>query len=654
MLRILPLAGLLVLFALPAWAQITPEDVVNTRNVGVVAISPDGQYVAYTVTHPRSEDDPPGGNFSELFVIPFDGGEPMQVTQRPQIGASPQWTPDGRLAFISRDAEEHPMAQVYAVGPTSGSWERVTDSPEGVMRYAFSNDGQNIFYTARQPESPEVADARARGYDQVVAGENLRHVRLYVQPTEGGERQLVTPSDVTVNEFAISHSGAEVALQLTPTPGIDDDMMFRSMHVAELFLGDIAPLVATEGKLGPMAWSPNGHYVAYIGATEMSDPLPHLIYIAQVGYETTHTPMPDYEGTVEWLTWLDNDTILFNAVEGTRTAINTLNVHTGEIERIIGHGLETSRTISIAGDGDRFAAAVNSRNHPNELYTGSLSNGTWERRTNHNPWLDNRRMARQETIEWTGPGGMTIEGVLVYPLDYVEGQRYPLAILPHGGPEGISLDSWNTRALYPSHVLAREGYVVLKPNYRGSGGRGPAFSMANHRDLGGEEFDDVLRGIDYLAEIGLVDPDRVGISGTSYGGYFSAWATTRHPDRFRAGITFAGLTNWISFMGTTDIVHEMSLVHWDLYWYEDIDLYYDRSPVTHVTPDTPATLVVHGLADERVHPEQSIQLYNLLRVRDVPTGLILYPREPHGILERAHQLDFMQRVVDWFDEHVKP
>lgn len=654
MLRTLPLAGLLLLFVLPASAQITAEDVVNIRNVGAVAISPDGQHVAYTVTHPRTDEDPPGGNWSELFVIPFEGGEAVQITHRPQMGAAPQWLPNGRLAFISRDVDEHPMAQVYTVDTAGGGRQRLTDSPEGIMRFVFSSDGSKVFYTARQPEAPEVAAARERGYDQIVAGENERHIHLFVQSTAGGERRPVSPANRTVNEFAVSQDGNRVAMQLTRTPSIDDDMMFRQLFYTDLSTGETEQLAPHEGKLGPMAWSPGGRYVAYIGATEMSDPLPHLIYVTEVGTNRASTPMARYEGTVEWLTWRDDDTILFNAVEGTRTAINTINVRSGTIERIIGHGMETSRAISVANDGNRFASAVNSRIHPNELYTGSLRAGTWERRSNHNEWLLERRMARQETIEWRGPGGMTIEGVLVYPLDYIEGQRYPLAILPHGGPEGISVDGWNTRPLYPSHVLAREGYVVLKPNYRGSGGRGPAFSKANHQDLGGREFEDVIRGIDYLANIGLVDPNRVGISGTSYGGYFSAWATTRHPDRFRAGITFAGLSNWISFMGTTDIIHEMSLVHWDLYWYEDPNLYYDRSPVTHVSPNSSPTLVVHGLADERVHPEQSIQLYNLLRVREVPTGLVLYPREPHGILERAHQLDFMQRIIDWFDEHVKP
>jgi dipeptidyl aminopeptidase/acylaminoacyl peptidase len=652
----LSLLALLALLLVPAaaWSQIAPEDVVNIQNVGAVAISPDGQTVAFTVSIPRTADDAPGRNFNEVRLVPFGGGEPTTLIGRDQPAGAPAWMADGRLAFVSRYADQHGQTQVYALSPAGGAPERLTDSPDGVMSFAISQDGNHVFYTSRQAEDPERARQRERGYDQIVAGEDERHVRLFVERSGGGDRRMLTPADMTVRDFVVAPDGRTVALQITDGVGLDYDMMFRQLHTLDLASGDMTRLAPTEGKLGPMAWSPDSRQVAFLSATRMSDPLPHSIFVADVASRSARNATPAIEATVEWMRWEDDSTLLFTAVEGTRTYAGRLNAETGQVTRVFGPGAEVMRSLSMADDGDRVAVSVNTRMHPNEVYVGSLASGDLQRITNNNPWLDDRRFARQETVTWSGAGGERIEGVLVYPLDYEEGQRYPLAILPHGGPEGISIDGWNTRALYPSHVMAREGYVVLKPNYRGSGGRGASFSMANHRDLGGTEFEDVILGVDHLAEIGLVDPERVGISGTSYGGYFSAWATTRHPDRFRAGITFAGLSNWVSFMGTTDIPHEMALVHWDLYYWEAPDLYHDRSPVSHVSERSTPTLVVHGLADERVHPEQSIQLYNHLRLRDVPTGLVLYPREPHGLLERAHQLDFMQRQIDWFGRYVMP
>jgi dipeptidyl aminopeptidase/acylaminoacyl peptidase len=653
-LRFSLLAVLALVLAPAAWAQIAPEDVVRLHTVASVAISPDGQTVAYTAARPRTAEEAPGGAYSELFVIPATGGTPIPVVQRPQTASQPRWTPDGRLAFAARIADQHAAVQVYTVGPQGGMPQRLTDAPEGVMVYQFSPDGRYVFYTARQPEDPEFAQRRAAGFDAIVAGEIQRHIQLWVQPTSGGERRALTPTDMSVREYAISPDGQMIAVQMTEGTGIDDDMMFRRLYTVPFHGDDPVLLAPTEGKLGPMTWSPDSRRVAFLSATRLSDPLPHHVYVAELGSGRAVNVTPNYEATVEWLEWLADGSLLVAAVEGTRTAVSRIDVDARRLTPVISGGLEIIRTLSVAADGDRFAAPVNTRTHPNEVFAGRLSTGELARITDHNPWLAERRFARQETITWTGAGGMEIEGVLVYPLEYQQGEHYPLAILPHGGPEGISIDGWNTRALYPAHVMAREGYVVLKPNYRGSGGRGPAFSMANHRDLGGTEFEDVLLGIDHLADIGLVDPDRVGISGTSYGGYFSAWATTRYPERFRAGFTYAGLSNWISFMGTTDIPHEMSLVHWDLYWWENPDLYNDRSPVFHITESSSPTLVGHGLADERVHPEQSIQMYNLLQLRGVPSGLIMYPREPHGILERAHQLDFMDRLIEWFGLYVLP
>ncbi len=165
--------------------------------------------------------------------------------------------------------------------------------------------------------------------------------------------------------------------------------------------------------------------------------------------------------------------------------------------------------------------------------------------------------------------------------------------------------------------------------------------------------EDILAGIDHLAEPGMIDPARVGISGTSYGGYMSAWAATRHSHRFAVAIPFAGLTNWVSFTGTTDIPVEMTAVHFDLPIAGNEGVFMDRSPIANLDgADTP-TLIGHGLADDRVHPEQSIQLYTLMKLRDIPAELVLYPREPHGLRERAHQLDYMGRILDWLERYLK-
>jgi dipeptidyl aminopeptidase/acylaminoacyl peptidase len=197
-------------------------------------------------------------------------------------------------------------------------------------------------------------------------------------------------------------------------------------------------------------------------------------------------------------------------------------------------------------------------------------------------------------------------------------------------------------------MLAQRGFVVLMPNYRGSTGRGVAYSMGDHNDLMGKEFDDMLAGIDHLVDLGYVDPDRVGIGGGSYGGYTSAWAATKHSERFQASVVFAGIANQISKAGVTDTPSENAVVHWNVWLYDNMDLVWDRSPIKHIRNAQTPTLIGHGERDLRVPTGQAFELYRGLKHMGVPTELVIYPREPHGLRERAHQIDFSRRALQWY------
>ncbi len=633
---------------------LSAEDVAETRAVTSTVMSPDGAHVAYTVSRPPVEDAPRARSSSELFIIPSQGGEAVPVITHPQSASAPQWLPDGRLAFTARLTDHSDQTQVYAVDAAGENLERLTDASFGVMQFTVSADGSTLLYRSRDPEPDDVRESRELGYDMIVSSAAPRAVRLYVQELNGQDARSLTPDEWLVQDFAVAPNGDEAIVRITTDPLADFDLMFSELYRIDLASGDYSLLTDTEGKLGPIIYSPDGQRIAFLGAKVFSDPLAQRIYVVnRDGSDPKDITPEDYDGTIEWIGWKDNRTLHFTAVESTRTTLNEIPAGGGAVNRLAGGGLEIFRSISPDSEGSRFAAAVNRRDHPGEAYTGSLQDGSFLRLTHHNEWLADRRLGEQKTVRWYGADDLWMEGVLTLPVGYEEGTRYPLAVLPHGGPEGVDLDGWGTRALYPAQFLAANGYVVFKPNYRGSAGRGSWFTMANHRDLGGREFEDVLLGIDYLEEQGLIDPRRVGMSGTSYGGYFSAWAGTRYSHRFAATITFAGLSNWISFMGTTDIPVEMSMTHWDLWWFDNPGQNWDRSPVAPLTTADTPILVAHGLADERVHPEQSIQLYNFLRLLEIPTDMVLYPRQPHGLVERAHQLDFMNRMLDWFDEYLK-
>jgi dipeptidyl aminopeptidase/acylaminoacyl peptidase len=642
-------------------AQLTPEHVTQLQAVTSTAISPDGRWVAYTLSEPRAavEDTVAGlRGYSELWIAPVAGGAPRPVVQRPMSASGPAWSPDGTmLGFVYR-------GQVHTVPAEGGEPRAVTSAPAGVMAFRWSPDGRTIAFTSRVQEAPEEAARRRRGDDvMVTTGAYLpwvfplqvpRPVRLWTQPTAGGEPRALTPEGHFVRDFVWSPDSRRLAVQITEEGDADADQMDRRL-VTVTMDGAGAPqlLVPTPGKLGPMAWSPDGSRLAYLAAITRNDPLAQSIFVVSPGGAALNLT-PGYEGSVVWVGWQDNRTVRFISVESTRTVMQTVPVAGGSFTAVMGRGPEIFQSVSFSRDGNTFAMPANTAAHPNEVYVGNVRERRLRRITNHNAFLANVQLGRQETVSYTARDGWRMDGVLIHPVNAQPGVRAPLAVLPHGGPEGIDFDGWGTNALYPAQVLAGAGYAVFRPNYRGSGGRGVLFSQCDHRDLGGREFDDVLDGIDHLHATGVADRERVGISGTSYGGYFSAWAGTRHSERFRLAIPFAGISNWMSFMGTTDIPVEMAVVHWDLWPWEHPLLMWERSPIAHIATANTPMIIGHGLVDERVHPEQMIQLHQSLRLKGVPSELVLYPREPHGLLERQHQLDYMRRILQAFDRYVRP
>jgi dipeptidyl aminopeptidase/acylaminoacyl peptidase len=640
----------------PALSQgLTPEQVVALRSVTAVAMSPDGQWVAYTATRPRDEVETQAPPFSELWVVPAAGGEPRLIIGQPHTVTGPEWTADGATLAFAATLPIAERRQVYGVDPAGGEPRPLTASPRGVAAFALSPDGGSIAYTERVPQPEHVTRRREAGNDVIVASETGTFMRLFVQPL-GGEAAAITPADRVVHDFTWAPHGEWLAVQWTEETGADAELMDREMHAVAADGAWTQPLVATDGKLGPMSFSPSGHALAWLGATEFNDPLAQTVFVVPVrdaqAADAPLTLTPGLEASAEALGWLDDRTLWFVASESTRTRMYRVREDGTRLEAVMGGGAEIFRGASFDARNRTFAAAANTALHPNEVFVGTPGRDL-RRITHHNAWLAEVALGEQETVSWVGPEGWIIEGVVTRPVGFVDGQRYPLAILPHGGPEGVDLDGWHTNPLYPTQVLAGLGYVVFRPNYRGSGGRGVVFSKGNHRDPGGRDMEDVLTGIDYLTDQGWVHPDRVGISGASYGGYLSAWAATRYSDRFRVAVPFAGVGSWISFTGTTDIPIEMMYVHFDLAIFGNYGLYMDRSPISHLGGATTPTLIGHGLADDRVHPEQSIQLYNLMRLAGIPVELLLYPREPHGLRERAHQLDYMERIVEWLDRYLK-
>jgi dipeptidyl aminopeptidase/acylaminoacyl peptidase len=652
------LVFLILVFGTLVWAQrntrvLTPEIVVSLKQVSEVALDPNGEYVAYTLRVARSEEDKPGRDYSELWVVSTQGGEPKQFTYAPLNVSSPQWSPNGEsIAFLSQRKEHDKNREIYILPKDGGEAKQLSHAESAVQQFQWSPDGKWMAYVATDPKSSEEKSAEEAGWDWNVVDQNYKHRRLWVLNLMTAETRKITQTDLSVWNFKWSPDSKRLAFQATSVPKTDDSYMFKKIYTISVEGGSPTLLYPTEGKLGNMAWSPDGKQIAYLGAVDINDPTNGTVFLVPATGGEPKNLTENFEGTATHVGWLDASTLIFSAIEGTKTTLNLLSLKKNVIKNVIA-GDAIFYSFSLSKDKKVFACAANTAKHPNEVFFGTTSGKKIRRLTNSNPILQEIQLAEQQTIAWKSTDELEIQGVLWKPLDYQADRKYPLIVQVHGGPESAYLDGWQTSYNRWAQIMAARGYVFFMPNYRGSTGRGVAYSKADQDDHGGKEFEDVLAGIDYLAEQGLIDPKRVGIGGGSYGGYLSAWAATRYSERFKAAVVFAGVTNWISKSGTSDIPYENALVHWTSFWWEKPDLVWERSPVAHIKNAKTPTLIAHGAKDKRVPVGQGREFYRALKHLGVPTKFIIYPREPHGLRERTHKLDYLNRVIAWFDQYVK-
>jgi prolyl oligopeptidase PreP (S9A serine peptidase family) len=282
-----------------------------------------------------------------------------------------------------------------------------------------------------------------------------------------------------------------------------------------------------------------------------------------------------------------------------------------------------------------------------EIYMADI-NGTNEKKlTDFNSQLEEYRIAEQEVITWASPDGTPVEGLLVYPLDYSSGSRYPLIVSPHGGPHGRVTDTLNGEY----QVWASKGYAVLSPNFRGSSGYGAEFDVANKKDIGFGDYEDVMSGVDKVIEMGVADAERMGVQGGSYGGYMTNWIIT-HTDRFKGAVSKYGLWNLLTDWSNSNNPR-WELNYLEAYYWDDMDLWLKHSPGTYVENVTTPVLILHGDADPNTELANSREMYQALHNLGKTVELVIYPREDHGISgEPNHILDRQKRVVDWFAKYV--
>jgi dipeptidyl aminopeptidase/acylaminoacyl peptidase len=629
---------------------ITPLQISTIESVTSVTLSPDGRQAVYTLSVPADPLAENAPNTTELHVLDVASGASTPLYTEGGISGVTLRPMHGTVTFIARIGEATTRG-IYELALDGGEPAHLVAHGTNIIGYQWSPDGNSVAYMANEPVT---APATPLPYAPTIYEEGQPQRRAYVLDVVAGElREILEVGSYYILSW--SPAGDRLAVSVAPSPVVDDMYMAQAVKVVDPASGAVAAEIDNQGKIDEIVWSPDGTRLALLAGTDINDPIAGRIMVVSASGGQPVNIYEGFEGKFEQIQWTADDAIYFIASQRTDKLFGTIRPDGSGFRPIVRPGMANLLSFS-RGDAGAVAFVANTPNHPSEVYTFSADQDLLQRMTMHNAWLADIPMGEQRVVTYPARDGeFDIDGILITPVGYEEGKRVPLITVVHGGPEAHYSNGWLTAYQVPGQLAAGRGYAVFYPNYRGSTGRGLDFIRSSQADLAGKEFDDIVDGVDYLIGQGIVDGERVGVTGGSYGGYATAWMSTYYSDRFAAGVMFVGISNNISKWGTSDIPNELYLVHsrermWENNWMK----YLQNSPIYHVDRSQTPLLIMHGAEDTRVHPAQSLELYRHLKVRqpDVPVRLVFYPGEGHGNARAASRLDYTLRMIGWFDSYL--
>lgn len=642
----------------------TAKDLMNIKTGNEIQISPNGQWIAYTVYVNRSTTDKPGPAYKELYLVSTLTRQVKPFITGAVSISSIHWSPDGsKITFLMKRGDDS-NTQVWAIPIDGGEAIQQTFFETDIDKYQWHPTENKIAFTAYAPLSAEEKakekKLKDKGYDFIFFEENLKHKNLYIVdiPYNSSTIKQLT-KDITVNNFVFSPNGKTIAAAAITKNLTDYDYMFKKLYLVDIQSATFSQLTNNPGKLGNFYFSPDSTKLTYVGALDQKDHEYSQVFVVDTKTkEEKNLTIKDFPGHVAWVAWKDNNTILYLASERGCPTL-TLVPAIGGPHTVIFNSKKTGVTfekekLSYTNDFKYLAFIGSTPTVPADVYLWKPGQPQPERLVTLNPWLASKKLGDQEVIRYKARDGLEIEGILIYPIEYKKGEKYPLIVDVHGGPESHLTNRWVSRYGSPGQVLAAKGYVVFFPNYRASTGYGYKFALEGYKDPAGKEFDDIADGIDYLVNTGIADKERVGLGGGSYGGFAAAWFATYYTQYVRAVCMFVGISDIISKRGTTDIPYEEQLVHSGDVLENMWDLELKRSPIYYASKSKTAVLIMGGTNDPRVHPSQSLEFYRALKMNNHPAvRLVQYPGEEHGNRKQTSQIDLLNRMIQWYDWYVK-
>lgn len=635
-----------------AW---TPEWQMKVKTLGPPRVSPDGKRVAYTIVNEIITADK-SEFVTQIFLSNTDGSGSFQTTFGEKSSTNPKWSPDGNsLAFTSNRKDN--KNNLYLLRLNGGEAEPLTDLKSSIADYEWSPDGRLLAFAMTDAKTEEEEKNDKGKADHRWVDENVKMSRLYVVALQADAKGKREPRKLTMENYTVSGSfdwspdGKQIVFAHTKTPGAND-WTSSDVSLVEVSSGKVSSLAATPAAESAPTFAPDGKSVALI----ISDTPPRWAQSGAIHVLSSAGGMPkslaaSYDGQPNIAGWsADGKRIYFSESKGTGTRIYVVDVAANKVAEI-NQTDEVYQAVNLNRSGTMFGFVRQTPDRAPEAYVSKIENFAPVQISRANADLPRLPIGKTEVVKWKSTDGKDIEGLLTYPVNYQSGQKVPLILNIHGGPAGVFSQTFiGGRGVYPLATFAARGYAILRPNPRGSSGYGTQFRRANINDWGVGDYQDLMTGVDKVIEMGVADPDRLGVMGWSYGGFMTSWIITQ-TKRFKAASAGAPVTNLMSFTGTADIPGFIPDYFGGAYW-ENMEAYRKHSPMFNIKGVSTPTMIQHGDADVRVPISQGYELYNALKMQNVPTRMIVLPRQPHGPNEPKMQLAAMQSNLERFEKYL--